>query len=266
MSPAEVRLEDEERIRSPSKTLTAVRKWSTTRFQAAWLRVHEDGSERACSPMSHQQLMKARHEVLRVQASRETQPGSRGPGGPPRLCSDPRYHRGDHCQMLRRVTIIDSARRKAAWLADRPRAWSSRQRTAEAEAGEPAAGPSAPTASKRAPLKPTTPWSRSRPETPARRPRAINCQSDKLNGSARSSAAIPRYRHQPLPQHRGAAQRGGYGRGRATIHRMRISTTPTAHRKLPSRWTTTLRDVVSKRRIARVACAMRFLRLPRRGG
>ncbi len=192
---------------------------------------HEDGSERVLSDGDHvevgQQLMEGSadpHEVLRVQGPREVQihlvrevqEVYRAQG----VSIHDKHIEVIVRQMLRRVTIIDSGATEflPGSLIDRAE-FEAENRRVVAEGGEPAAGRPVLMGITKASLA-TDSWLSAasfQETTRVLTDAAINCRSDKLQrseGERDHRQADPgRYRYQPLPQHPGAAHRGGPGGG-----------------------------------------------------
>ena len=192
---------------------------------------HEDGSERLLADGDHvevgQQLMEGSadpHEVLRVQGPREVQihlvkevqEVYRAQG----VSIHDKHIEVIVRQMLRRVTIIDSGATEflPGSLTERAE-FEAENRRVVAEGGEPAAGRPVLMGITKASLA-TDSWLSAasfQETTRVLTDAAINCRSDKLQrseGERDHRQADPgRYRHQPLPQHPGAADRGGPRRG-----------------------------------------------------
>ncbi len=187
---------------------------------------HDDGSERLLADGDHvevgQQLMEGSadpHEVLRVQGPREVQihlveevqEVYRAQG----VSIHDKHIEVIVRQMLRRVTIIDSGATEflPGSLIDRAE-FEAENRRVVAEGGEPAAGRPVLMGITKASLA-TDSWLSAasfQETTRVLTDAAINCRSDKLQrseGERDHRQADPgRYRHRPVPQHPGAADRG----------------------------------------------------------
>ncbi len=191
---------------------------------------HDDGSERLLADGDHvevgQQLMEGSadpHEVLRVQGPREVQihlvkevqEVYRAQG----VSIHDKHIEVIVRQMLRRVTIIDSGATEflPGSLTERGE-FESENRRVVAEGGEPAAGRPVLMGITKASLA-TDSWL-SRGVVPGDHSRADRCgdqlpqrQAAGSEGERDHRQADPgRYRHQPVPQHPGSADRGGPGR------------------------------------------------------
>ena len=188
---------------------------------------HDDGTERLLSDGDHvevgQQLMEGSadpHEVLRVQGPREVQihlvkevqEVYRAQG----VSIHDKHIEVIVRQMLRRVTIIDSGATEflPGSLTERAE-FETANRRVVAEGGEPAAGRPVLMGITKASLA-TDSWLSAasfQETTRVLTDAAINCRSDKLHGSEgerdHRQADPGRYRHQPVPQHPGAADRRG---------------------------------------------------------